>query len=290
MNDNQVLIDRIDQFLTVQLDELKIHKTGQLVAAMEYTLLNGGKRMRPLLVYATAESTGLNTNVADHIAAAIEMIHAYSLIHDDLPAMDDDDLRRGQATCHIKFNEATAILAADALQALAFECLTATPTSSDVVLRMIKKLSGAAGSIGMVGGQMLDLEAEGQSLDINQLQDIHARKTGALLQACVMMVTDCDETISVDKRNHYEMFAKHFGITYQIIDDILDVTVDTATLGKPAQSDIKNHKSTYPSLLGLTDARLMAAKHVECARTHLNHVPANKRLADLLKHISQRSF
>ena len=289
MTDNQVLIDRIDHFLVDQLSELKTQDTGQLVAAIEYTLLNGGKRMRPLLVYATAESTGLDEQVADHIAAAIEMIHAYSLIHDDLPAMDDDDLRRGQATCHIKFDEATAILAADALQALAFEVLTKIPIEAERKVILIQILSQAAGAYGMVGGQMLDLEAEGQHLALEALQNIHARKTGALLEACVSMVISCDNNIPHHSKSCYLEFAQNFGIAYQIIDDILDVTKDTITLGKPAQSDIKNDKSTYPSLLGLHAAKVKAKEHISQANNLLAQLPGNDQLIKLTKIIANRS-
>ncbi len=289
MTDNQALIDRIDRFLVDQLSTLKSQDTGQLIAAIEYSLLNGGKRMRPLLVYATAKSTGIDKQVADHIAAAIEMIHAYSLIHDDLPAMDDDDLRRGQATCHIKFDEATAILAADALQALAFEVLTKTPIEAEHKVALINTLSKAAGAVGMVGGQMLDLEAEGQQLTLEALQNIHAKKTGALLEACVSMVIGCDKDISKKFIGRYLEFAQNFGIAYQIIDDILDVTKDTITLGKPAQSDIKNDKSTYPSLLGLDAAKEKATEHIDHAHELLTHLPGNELLVQLTEIIASRS-
>ncbi|MCX7554986.1 polyprenyl synthetase family protein [Marinicella sp. S1101] len=282
--------ERIDQFLASQLNQLKIHNSGRLIAAMEYTLLNGGKRMRPKLVYATAESIGLDLSVADHIAAAIEMIHAYSLIHDDLPAMDDDDLRRGQATCHIKFDEATAILAADALQTLAFECLSQTTINSSTIVKLIQNLAKAAGAPGMVGGQMLDLEAEDKTLNIDELQEIHSKKTGALLQSCVTMVTDCDDSMNQDKRKHFKAFAEHFGIAYQIIDDVLDVSSDTETLGKPAQSDLKNNKSTYPSLLGLDQARNKAKDHIDVAASHLASISHSSELSQLLQLVAKRTF
>ncbi len=289
MTDNQILVKRINTFLNLQLKELQPHNTGQLLNAMQYTLLNGGKRMRPLLVYAAAESLELNLDIADHIAAAIEMIHAYSLIHDDLPAMDDDDLRRGQATCHIKFDEATAILAADALQALAFQCLSQTPTSADVVVRLIQNLSSAAGTIGMVGGQILDLEAEGKSIDLTALEEIHSKKTGALLQACVTMVTDCYDKLTPDDSSYYLQFAKNFGMAYQIIDDVLDVTSDTLTLGKPAQSDIKNNKSTYPTVVGLTVAKSMADQLINNCHKQLAHLKNTNGLKILTEIIANRS-
>ncbi len=289
MNDFAQLSFRIDRFLTKQLQQLKSHNTGHLLPAIEYTLLNGGKRMRPKLVYATAQSTGLDLNTADHIAAAIEMVHAYSLIHDDLPAMDDDDLRRGQATCHIVFDEATAILAGDALQALAFETLTHAPIDDAIIVHLIKNLSHAAGTIGMVGGQMLDLEAENQPCTIDELREIHAKKTGALLAACVTMVTACHPELPSKLQQHYQQFAQNFGLAYQITDDIIDVTSDTQTLGKPAQSDIKNNKSTYPSLLGLAQARKLAQEQLETAHQHLSCLPATEHLRELTKKIADRS-
>ena len=290
MIDNNHLSLRINNFLGDQFDQLGAYQTGNLLPAMKYSLLNGGKRMRPLLVYATAESVGVDTDVADHIAAAIEMIHAYSLIHDDLPAMDDDDLRRGQATCHIAYDEATAILAADALQALSFEVLTHTPTSSHVVIQLIQQLSHAAGVIGMVGGQMLDLEGEGKQLTLEALQIVHAKKTGALLEACVSMVIECNQNLTKQVKNTYLQFAKNFGMAYQIIDDILDVTTDTEILGKPAQSDIKNNKSTYPSILGLNSARNKAKEHVDTAFELLDQLPNSESLFQLTEIIANRSY
>ncbi len=237
---------------------------------MAYSLLSGGKRIRPLLVYATANSIELDFSVADNIAAAIEMIHAYSLIHDDLPAMDDDHLRRGKPTNHIKFDEATAILAGDALQALAFETLTRTPTVPHKALKMIQSLATASGVLGMAGGQSMDLISENQTLSLAQLESIHAAKTGALLSACVSLVLHCDESISQHDEQQFNLFAANFGIAFQIVDDILDVTQDSVTLGKPANSDTKNNKATYPSLLGLEAAKSKADQHINMAFKALN--------------------
>ncbi len=289
MNDLVALQTRIDTFIALQFEQFKDHKSGQLIPAITYSLLNGGKRMRPRMVYATAQSTGLDWAIADYIAAAIEMIHAYSLIHDDLPAMDNDDLRRGQATCHIAFDEATAILAGDALQAMAFETLTQAPVPDSTIVRLIRNLSQAAGPAGMVGGQMLDLEAENQASPLDELRHIHALKTGALLTACVTMVIDCSPELSAEEQEHYQQFAQNFGMAYQITDDIIDVTSDTQTLGKPAQSDIKNNKSTYPSLLGLSGARDMAQQQLTTAKQHLTTLPATEHLKQLVDQIANRT-
>ncbi len=290
MNEFPHLTDRINHFLAIQLEQISSHQTGQLQTAMKYTLLNGGKRMRPLMVYATANSIKLDLKVADYIAAAIEMIHAYSLIHDDLPAMDDDDLRRGQPTCHIKFDEATAILAADALQTLAFETLTDAPIKNSLKIKVIKSLAKASGGKGMIGGQMLDLEAEEKIISLLELQNIHAKKTGALLLACVSMVIDCVPSLTSCQVDQYLNFGKNFGMAYQIIDDILDVTSDTDTLGKPAQSDIKNQKSTYPSILGLDLAKQKASEYIESANNSLSGLPNAQQLILLTNRVSNRAY
>lgn len=229
--------------------------------------------MRPLLVYATANSLELDWRVADHLAAAVEMIHAYSLIHDDLPAMDNDDLRRGQATNHIAFDEATAILAGDALQSLAFESLSDCPCEPTSVLNMIKELAQASGLAGMAGGQSLDLLSEKQAADLTQLEQIHSAKTGALLRACVAMPLHAQPNLKAEHRQHYLQFAEHLGLAFQVIDDVLDVTQDTVTLGKPAHSDTKNNKSTYPSLLGTDGAQQKANELIESAFWALDQLP-----------------
>jgi farnesyl diphosphate synthase len=256
--------NRINQFLQKQLD-LSCTDESRLKQAMAYSLLAGGKRIRPLLVYATADCINLDLNKADYIAASIEMIHAYSLIHDDLPAMDDDDLRRGKPTNHIAFDEATAILAGDALQSLAFETLSQTPCKTKNIVHAIKLLAQATGIQGMAGGQSLDLISENTKADLSQLQIIHSAKTGAILKACITLTTAFSDELTVIDQDALSQYAEHLGIAFQIVDDILDVTQDTETLGKPAHSDTKNNKSTYPSLLGLQQAKHNAEVHISSA-------------------------
>jgi farnesyl diphosphate synthase len=232
----------------------------RLLDAMRYAVLGGGKRVRPLLAYASAELADLPQQSVDAIAAAVELVHAYSLIHDDLPAMDDDDLRRGRPTVHIAFDEATAILAGDALQALAFETLCDDPALSAVParqMRVIRWLAAASGPAGMVGGQALDLEAENRQIDERGLQDIHRRKTGQLIRAAIMMPSELADFDAAQRAN-LDTFAAEIGLVFQIRDDLLEVEQDTATLGKNAGSDAQNNKSTYPSVLGIEGARRRA--------------------------------
>jgi geranylgeranyl diphosphate synthase, type II len=237
------------------------HIPERLRAAMQYSVLGGGKRVRPLLVYATGELCGVREQTLDTIAASIELVHAYSLVHDDLPAMDDDDLRRGRPTTHRQFDEATAILAGDALQALAFEILCADPdltANPPAQIKIICWLARAVGPAGMVGGQALDLEAEGKKLDEHALEDIHRRKTGQLIRASIMMPSELGD-LSDAQRENLDVFARDIGLVFQIRDDLLEVEQDTATLGKNAGSDASNNNSTYPSTLGVEGARRRAA-------------------------------
>ena len=234
----------------------------RLLDAMRYSVLGGGKRVRPLLVYASGELAGATEETLDAIAAAVELIHAYSLVHDDLPAMDDDDLRRGRPTTHRQFDEATAILAGDALQALAFEVLASDPKLSarpQAQAKMIGWLARAAGPAGMVGGQALDMEAEGRQIDERSLERIHRGKTGALIRASIMMPSELGNS-SPEERANLDVFARDIGLVFQIRDDLLEVEQDTATLGKSAGSDSGNDKSTYPSTLGVEGARRRAAE------------------------------
>jgi farnesyl diphosphate synthase len=234
----------------------------RLLDAMRYSVLGGGKRVRPLLVYASGELVGATEDTLDALAAAVELIHAYSLVHDDLPAMDDDDLRRGRPTTHRRFDEATAILAGDALQALAFEVLATDPALSadaHAQVRMVAWLARAAGPAGMVGGQALDIAAEGRRLDERGLERIHRGKTGALIRAAIMMPSELG-TLSAEQRASLDVFASDIGLVFQIRDDLLEVEQDTATLGKNAGSDSANDKSTYPSTLGVEGARRRAAE------------------------------
>jgi geranylgeranyl pyrophosphate synthase len=229
--------------------------------------MDGGKRIRPTLVYAAGQAAGATPQSLDRAACAIELIHAYSLIHDDLPAMDDDDLRRGKPSCHRAFDEATAILAGDALQSLAFQILAsdAQSTVSEVTrLRMIKTLALAAGSRGMAGGQAIDLAATKQQLNIAELEDMHIHKTGALIRASVVLGALCSPSSAqadIEKLDHY---AKCIGLAFQIRDDILDVEGEAETLGKNTGMDQRLEKSTYPSVIGLDAARQRAAElHTE---------------------------
>ena len=280
---------RINHFLTHQLEQLA-PQSSRLKEAVAYALLAGGKRVRPLLVYAVADMIDADLQSADYIAASIEMIHAYSLIHDDLPAMDDDDLRRGQPTCHIQFDEATAILAGDALQAMAFELLSQTPGDPTTVVALIQHLTKACGLNGMAGGQSLDLEAEDSLLQLAALENIHALKTGALLSACVEMTTLLQQNLSQETAQQLSIFGHHFGVAFQIVDDILDLTGDTQTLGKPVGSDTENNKSTYPQLLGLDQARNKASEHIETCRNALKTTGLNgQHLLDLCTKILNRN-
>lgn len=257
--------DRVDYYRGRVNDRLEralvaIDMPARLREAMQYSVLGEGKRVRPLLAYASGELCGLTEDPCDCIAASVELVHAYSLVHDDLPAMDDDDLRRGRPTTHKAFDEATAILAGDALQALAFEILCADSALSaapPAQSRIIGWLARAIGPAGMVGGQALDLEAENRKLDETELEDIHRRKTGQLIRAAIMMPSELG-TMSSEQRAGLDHFARDIGLVFQIRDDLLEIEQDTATLGKSAASDAANNKSTYPGLLGVDGARRRA--------------------------------
>ena len=232
----------------------------QLADAMRYSVLGPGKRVRPLLSYASGELFGLDPERVDAIAAAVELLHAYSLIHDDLPAMDDDDVRRGRPATHKEYGEAMAILAGDALQARAFEVLCLDTAGSGAAgTRVIGWLARAAGPAGMVGGQVLDLQAEGRLVDEAALANIHRRKTGELIRAAIMMPGELADALP-ETLATLDMFACNIGLAFQIRDDLLEVDSDTATIGKSAGSDERNEKSTYPSILGADGARRRAAE------------------------------
>ena len=245
----------------------------QLHQAMRYSVLNGGKRIRPIFVYAAGYAVAANKVGVDAPASALAFIHAYSLIHDDLPAMDDDDLRRGKPTCHKAFTEAQAILAGDALQSLAFHTIAhGLPNNipAEKKLDILDALAIASGSRGMAGGQAIDLAAVGKSLYIAELEDMHVHKTGALIRASVKMGALCQPKIDREQLKKLDHFAKCIGLAFQIQDDILDVTSDTETLGKTQGADIALNKPTYPALLGLDGARGMAAELHEEAHDSLN--------------------
>ncbi len=247
--------DALRHHLPVSSDHAQV-----LVDAMRYAALSGGKRIRPLLVCATCTGLGGNLENALAPACAVEFIHAYSLLHDDLPAMDDDDLRHGLPSGHIKFGEANAILAGDALLTLAFQTLATAPISrTDVRLTAIQLLAEAAGWQGMVGGQVFDMESENKQLSLSQLQTLHAGKTGALIRVSVQ-IGALFGNAKVDAETYVLLteFASRIGLAFQIIDDVLDVTQSTEQLGKPAKSDQKAKKSTYTSLLGVRQARAQA--------------------------------
>ena len=224
--------------------------------AMRYAVFNGGKRVRPLLVYASGACLNVPEHVLDAPAAAIELIHAFSLVHDDLPAMDDDDLRRGKPTLHRKYDEATAILAADALQPLAFSVLADTPdVPSRSLAKLVKMVADACGSIGMTGGQSLDLAAEGCSLTADEIEHMYALKTGALIHAAVVSPALLVDKLSAERASAIDAFGRTIGIAFQIRDDILDVEGDTEVIGKRSGADQHLNKATYPDLMGLAQAR-----------------------------------
>jgi farnesyl diphosphate synthase len=265
----------------------------RLLDAMRYSVLGGGKRVRPLLVYASGELVGAPEEMLDALAAAVELIHAYSLVHDDLPAMDDDDLRRGRPTTHRQFDEATAILAGDALQALAFEVLAADvklASRPEKQVRVLAWLARAAGPAGMVGGQVLDMAAEGRRVDERGLERIHRGKTGALIRASVMMPSELGD-LSAEQRANLDVFARDIGLVFQIRDDLLEVEQNTATLGKNAGSDSGNSKSTYPSTLGVEGARRRAAETQQRALGALYALgPGSDGLVWLSEFILNRSY
>lgn len=261
----------------------------ELNEAMSYGLLNGGKRLRPFLVYATGQLLGAKLEDLDRPAAAIELIHTYSLVHDDLPAMDDDDLRRGKPTCHKQFSEATAILVGDALQTLAFQYL-AHP-EQPAALALVANLAQASGSQGMVGGQMLDLAAEGTAnqLSLEELEQLHLHKTGALITSAVTLGALVGQA-NASQLTNLHSFAKALGLAFQVEDDVLDIIGTTEELGKKAGADAELNKATYPSLLGLAEAQNLAEQLVNQACQAVESLPnQGKILADLAKWTLTRS-
>lgn len=269
--DLQQLQQRINHFLHQQVNNMS---PSHLLDAMKYGLLLGGKRIRPFLVYATGRMLNAEMQHLDYAAAAIEAVHAYSLIHDDLPAMDNDELRRGQPTCHIAFGEASAILAGDALQSFAFELISHIPTlSAQQQIKLIQQLSVASGIKGMCLGQSLDLMAEHKQITLEELERIHRNKTGALLTAAVMMGFYCSPYYQ-DKQLATQLthYAQGIGLAFQVQDDILDIESDSETLGKTAGSDLMADKSTYPKLLGLTGAKQKAQQLYQQAIQALENI------------------
>lgn len=280
----------LDKLIYSKADHVQLQLNNSLAEAMRYSLLNGGKRIRPILVYASALAVrgemgeGYTPSpTEDAFAVAIELIHSYSLVHDDLPAMDDDDLRRGKPTSHIQFDEATAILSGDALQCLAFEYICRHAAASpQVALQAISLLSHCAGSSGMVMGQAIDLAYVDKQLTIQQLQYMHNLKTGALIEAAVSLGAIANQA-SQAQHDALSNYAGAIGLAFQVQDDILDVTANTADLGKPQGSDQERNKPTYVSLLGLEGAQLKAQSLCDQAHHALDHFGPE---ADTLRHIA----
>lgn len=282
---------RIEQLLDKHLPASDLEPQ-TLHQAMRYVALNGGKRIRPLLVYLTGLAYGAKVEDLDFAALAVELIHCYSLVHDDLPAMDDDDLRRGKPTCHIQFDEATAILAGDALHTHAFEVLAMaelSPVAKPQQLAMIAELAKASGSLGMGGGQSIDLLSTNQSIDLPALEQMHRMKTGALIKASILMGAMCAGKIDAQEKSHLNNYADAIGLAFQVQDDILDIESDTETLGKPQGSDIEKDKNTYPALLGLKGSKEKLHDLLALALQALDKLPYNTAtLAQLAQFITQR--
>lgn len=273
----QRVTEQLNQYITVTNPI-----SAPLNNAMSYGTLLGGKRIRPFLVYAVGEMLGSTLESLDPLACAVECIHAYSLIHDDLPAMDNDDLRRGQATCHKKFDEATAILAGDALQSLAFDIISMPNTrfASQTQIKMINRLAKASGDHGMCAGQALDLAAENKQVELSSLEAIHHAKTGALIQVAVELGALSKPDLTATELQLLTTFAKAIGLAFQVQDDILDVVGDTQTLGKPQGSDIAQNKSTYPAILGLAQAIKKTQSLQQEALHALSQLPYNTELLE----------
>ncbi len=251
----------------------KIDAPARLLESMRYSTLSSGKRVRALLVYGAGVALDAPMTRLDAVASALECIHAYSLIHDDLPAMDDDDLRRGKPTNHIEFDEATAILAGDALQALAFELISdsASNLSDSQVRAITQKLAGSSGAAGMVGGQVLDILATEKSISHQALENVHKRKTGALINAAVVCGALCSDGVTPDQLRSLGGYADHLGLAFQVVDDVLDIESSTEQLGKPSGADVELGKSTYPALIGLAESKQLATnlyhRAIDCIHT-----------------------
>jgi farnesyl diphosphate synthase len=253
----EILLDswreRMERGLAERLPRADVVPT-RLHEAMRYSVLGGGKRIRSALIFATALTVGLTEDEVEAAACAIELVHAYSLVHDDLPAMDDDDLRRGRPTCHKAYDEATAILVGDALQPLAFQLLArdpSLPAAPAIRLRLIELLAEASGTFGMAGGQAIDLAASGRMLNISQVEDMHARKTGAMIRASVLMAAECVPNLDRNLYVALDGYATAIGLAFQIQDDLLDITSDVVTMGKPVRADSERAQPTHPAMIGI---------------------------------------
>lgn len=284
---------RVEQHLQSVISQFPLTDE-RLLSAMSYSLLLGGKRVRPFLVYSCGTLLGASLADLDGPAAALEALHSYSLIHDDLPAMDNDDLRRGKPTCHKAFDEATAILAGDALQALAFDVLSHHPyqqVGAPEVLQMLQTLARAGGYAGMCGGQAIDLAQTNQQTSLAQLEQMHRLKTGALIENAVELAWLCSPKRQLADKEHLLQFAHALGLAFQVQDDILDIESDTQTLGKPQGSDSKANKATYPALLGLEQAKAKAQQLYQDALNALSKLPYNTdELRSFAQYIIERRF
>lgn len=282
---------RVESVLAAHLPPATISPL-RLHEAMRYAVLGGGKRVRPLLAFAAGDVTGADPDRVQFAAAAVELIHAYSLVHDDMPAMDNDALRRGKPAVHVEFDEATALLVGDALQSLAFDILAAQPLAHDAAtqLNMVQLLAQAAGSRGMAGGQAIDLDSIGKPLNLTELEFMHIHKTGALIRASVLLGAQCG-TMNEATAAALDHYAKCIGLAFQVVDDVLDAEAPTATLGKTAGKDAADNKPTYVSLLGVTRARELAQEMRADAHKALANLGAPaERLRQLADFVVERSF
>ncbi len=265
----------------------------RLHAAMRYSVLDGGKRVRPLLAFAAGELVNADIARVNIAAAAVELIHAYSLVHDDMPCMDNDVLRRGKPTCHVEYDEATALLVGDSLQSLAFQLLTEQQLNNNPMrqLEMVKLLATASGSRGMAGGQAIDLASVGKQLTLPELEFMHIHKTGALIRAAVLLGAQCGEALEAAQLSRLDHFGKCVGLAFQVVDDVLDSEADTATLGKTAGKDAEQDKPTYVTLLGVRAARQMAAElHRDALDALSGFGEEARRLRELADFIVLRKF
>lgn len=286
---------QVEQQLDKQLPPLQEHPS-ILHDAMRYAVLGSGKRVRAALVYAaglasvvTHELPEAQLEALSLAASAVELIHAYSLVHDDLPCMDDDDMRRGRPTCHIQYGEAMALLAADALQPLAFQCLARMPVAPTLISQSVAILGKAAGSLGMVGGQVIDVVNVGNLLELSQLQQMHRMKTGAMIEASVLLGAVAVAADSVT-RSALERYAAAIGLAFQVVDDILDVTADSQALGKTAGKDAQDNKPTYVSIMGLDASKQFAQELYQQALDALLPLDNSQRLRELADFIIRRSY
>ncbi len=294
----QTQLKTYQQRVNQQLEQILNHLSTQhptlpteLIEATQYATLNNGKRLRPALIYAIGESLNIPLKQLDGAACAMELIHSYSLVHDDLPAMDDDDLRRGQPTCHIQYDEATAILVGDAQQTLAFQILSEDNHLQDSdKIKLIQLLSQASGMAGMIGGQVIDIQSEGNLPELAQLKVMHQMKTGALINAALQMGA-CQSKQYSDIKENLTQYGQAIGLAFQVQDDILDIESDTQTLGKPQGSDFEANKSTYPKLLGLSEAKNYRDQLIQQAQQSLAQMPINSPfLTDLTEYIAKRGY